>query len=165
MNNIKKISVFILMVCLVGLFSGCPKSKADLETYKKRSAQFATATYTAADVTLELYNSKTITLEQKDKIADAFLSLTQSGKIIDAQIEKLLKEHGANVPKDKLELVVAFFKANIIDGLLDAFERLRILNIDPQFRLVITSIKTSVILLAQVFNIKEEAELKLAEVK
>ena len=140
----------ILFICISLVFTACP-SKTDLASAKKRSAQLAGISDAAADVTLTLFNKKIITLEQKDKIADAFIRLSKAGIKFDEAVIGLELQWGNNPPKANLEQLFTMLNDEVVGLFLDAISELTGINLG-YFNDIIQSFKSAVLAIAKVFG-------------
>lgn len=160
----KTITLFLIYaICLLTI--ACPSQKT-LEDAMIESRRFATYANRGVEVTRSLFNGRIITLEQKDKIADAFILLGRGGIEFDNAVARLHAQYSSgNVPKDKLDVLFALFDSAVIDKLIKILTDLRVFGANNSYAEIISLLTTSVLLVAKAFKREKVVKLKLEALK
>ena len=152
----KAVSTILLLSLAVSLTACGPQTIAKA---KEQSRQLAKYTNAGVDVTRELFKAKIITLEQKDRIADAFLKLARAGQTFDKTIAKIEQEYGKNIPASKIEQLFKIFDGEIVSEYLNLLKDLGVAV--QKVREIITLLKTVVLTAAGLFDKRAAIEARL----
>lgn len=158
MTRLKHFAVLFILV--LGLITtGCPQSS--INTVKANSSRVAKYSNVGINITRDLYQSKIITLGQKDKIADGFIALAKAGQAFDLAVSKLETEYGSNVTKGDIAKLISVFDAEIVARFSDLLVTLGQAGISPQLQGVIQTIKDAVLVIAGVIGNKAAVAAKI----
>lgn len=142
------------------ILTGCPSQKT-IAKAKESSAKLASYANTGVNVTRDLYREQIISLELKDKIADAFIVLADGGIAFDAAIHKAEVAYGQNPPQSQIDALFATFDAEVVGNFLTVLERLKLVTNATAYLAVIESIKAAILIVADAFGRKGVTEAKL----
>lgn len=150
--KIKLFAVFLVIYSLV-MTTACP-SRVTLEKAKTESSRVAVYANATVDVVRELYRSKTISLEQKDRIADKLIVLARGGAAFDALVNQMQSSYGntGNVPKAEFALLLDTFNVEVVNKFLDALAAMKIIKVSDHLRNAINLLLTSIKIIAQAFG-------------
>lgn len=155
----KLLIVFLISLSL--MLGGCPKQS--IEKAKANSAKVATYANAGVDLTRELWRANFLSLEQKDRVAEAWIVLARAGIAFDAAIANIEGEYGiADVPKSEIEKLFAVFNREVVGKFLDVLTALKLTTRAGEFGTIIESIKTAVLIVAGYFNRRSEVAAQLS---
>lgn len=159
-------SIFLTIIVLFSLFliTACP-SPPTIEKAKSASAKLAGIADTGVNLTRTLYRRDVISLEQKDRVADAFIKLAKSGVFFDKTVRELENIYtDSHPPRDKLSELIVLFNSGIVADFITLLTTLRVISADGKFVRTIELMKTSILLIASVLQIEKNTKAKIAEV-
>lgn len=154
-----KILASLLVIYSLLLLSACPKKS--ISEAKKQSAQIAVYANNGVEATRTLFQSRVITLEQKDRIADAFILLAKAGQTFDRTIQNIETTYGAKPPKTELYKLFQVFNAEVVGRFLDILQQLKIISANNQIGEIVSLIQTAILTIARLFGNKRQVELQL----
>ena len=161
----KILLAFIVIYSMI--FSTACLTKQKLETFQSRSKQISTIANSGVNITRKLYREGVISLADKDFLADGLIWLGEGGEVVDSTLKEAIEKYGSNPPKDAMQQAVKLFRSNILERFLQLLEKMKIIAVSAELRQTIELIKTSVLVIAGVLQIKQETKtaIKLAEAK
>lgn len=153
--------LIIAAVFLVGITTGCPAKTLD----KAQSSSVKIATYanTGINITRDLFNSRVITLAQKNQIAQGWLALAQAGQAFDVTVVRLKQQYGsATPPASEIEALFTAFDDQVVNQFIHVLTALGVAGIPAEFQTVIAAIRTAVLIIAGMVGHKTQTAAKLA---
>ena len=155
------LTVLILISSLI--FTACPSTQS-LEKAKGASSKLATYANTGVNITRELFQAGILPLETKDKVADAFIVLAKAGQQFDAAVISLQTQFGNTPPKNELQALYALFSSTVITNFLNVLQILKLVNDTAKYQAIIETIRTGILIIANVFGHKATVRARLATV-
>ena len=161
----KKLTGSIVLLLIYSLFlTACP-SRLNIEKAKSSSAKVATYANAGVNLTRELFNANFLTLEQKDRIAEGWITLANAGIAFDAAIANLEQQYpqGVNsrIPKAEIERLFAVFDATVVNHFLEILSSLKLINRIGNYAAIIESIKAAILIVAGAFGQKSVIAAKI----
>lgn len=163
MKNIIRIFTCLAVVYAVVLTTACPSSSS-LKTAQEASARVATYANAGVNLTRSLYNSSVITIEQKDAVAGKFVLLADGGIAFDAAVANAIKVHGSNASKTEIAKIFETFDVQVVGKFLDILASLKLIANKLAYAQVIETIRTAVLVVANVFGRKQLIAARIAAV-
>lgn len=154
-------TVLLLMASLI--FTACPSTQT-LEKAKGASSKLATYANSGVNITRELFQAGILPLATKDKVAEAFIVLAKSGQQFDAAVISLQTQFGNNPPTNELQALYALFSSTVVTNFLNVLQILKLVNDTAKYRAIIETIRTGVLLIANVFGHKSAVRARLVTV-
>lgn len=161
-----KLTFFLVLTLIYSLFVQQCAPKPALE---KAIEQGAVLSALARDVVREAdaaYTEGGLTREQKNQLADAMLVLGEKGGQVNAYAAKLYasQKSGTKPTKPEIDKLLVMFTQDVVDPLVSALAKLKLINKTPRLQLAIDSLKASILIVAAALNKRPETERKFAEV-
>ena len=157
--KLTKIIVTLSLIYTIVMLTACPA--ASLQKAESASKRIATYANAGVNVTRTLFESKVISIGQKDEVARKFIVLAEGGIAFDIAIGKAKQLYGTNVPKSELVKIFAIFDTELVERFLDVLQSLRIIANKAAFAAVIDTIRASVLIIANVFGQRHLIETKI----
>lgn len=149
-------SVLIYSFVLLGL-TACP-NKATIEKAEHASAKLAGYASLAVSATGELYRQKIITLEQKDRIADALIMLAKVGAEFDKSVTKIKAEFGEKPPQSQIDGLIRLLKADLVPQFSAVLSAIKIAVVPQRLKEAIEAIRSGILLIAAALDVGAETK-------
>lgn len=151
----------VILIVYSLLLAGCP---ATLGKAKSASSKLATYANTGVDITRTLFREQLISIDRKDKIADAFTALAKAGAAFDLAVANVEREYGGSVPKSEIEKLFAVFDSEVVERFLVVLKSLKIAPSVGGYGEAIDLLTSAVLIIAGAFGRKRMIEVKIAAV-
>ena len=151
---------FVLIYAMV-MLTACP-SAASLQKVQDSSARVAKYANAGVDLTRTLYESKVITLAQKDAIAQKFVLLARGGIAFDAAVANAKATYGTNAPQATIQQLLATFDSQVVGQFLEILTSLKVIGASGAYAAIIETIRAAVMVVAGVFGTKAAVTQRLA---
>lgn len=157
----RRIFTSILIIYSMVMLTACPKEQS-IEKAKSSSAKLATYANTGVNITRDLFNEKVISLETKNKIADAFIVLADAGIAFDTAVKRIETVYGTDVPKAEVTKLFEVFDKEVVQAFLAVLETLKLVSDSSAYLVVIEAVRTAVLTIAEAFDRKKTVEAQVA---
>lgn len=157
------LTAFIVAAVMLVTFvtSGCPQRSIDQA--KASSARMAGYANAGVNVTRDLYQSRLLTLGQKDAIADGFIALAKAGQTFDAMVIRVEAQYGPTAPpKSEIDKLSAVFDVEVVDRFAAVLRAIGLSGIPERYKTVIEAIRQAVLIVAGAFGNKSIVAAKIA---
>jgi hypothetical protein len=156
----RKILAVLVLMC-VAMAADC----GELSIAKAKSDSKAVATYANAgvEITRALFHAGKITLQQKDQIADGFITLAQGGGAFEGLVASIEREYGEKAPpKAEIDRLFSTFDREVVDKLVAVLQSVKVPGIDKSIGPTIELLKTAVLAVAGAFRKREQVVAKIS---
>lgn len=149
-SKIACFALALLTIYSVVMLTACP-SRTDLESAERHSKKLAGLSDVAGETTIKLFNERIISLEKKNRIADAFIKVSKAGVKFDQAVILAQANWGDKPPQPTLDELFAILDDEVVAYFLAAVEELSGFDTSP-YRAVIGNIKAAILVIAKVFG-------------
>lgn len=149
---------FLITLIVLGslILTGCPNKS--IQKAKDASSKLASYANAGVNITRDLYREKVISLEMKDRIADAFILLADGGIAFDLAVKRAEETYGSSAPKAEVEMLFAVFDREVISRFLDVLEKLKAVTNANAYLAIIESLKAAILVVAAAFGKRQAVE-------
>lgn len=148
----KKITISIILIFSLLILSACPKQSV-VRQAAKASFQLSGLTVDAVNATGKAYQANLLSAETKNRIADALKKIATGGKRFNQHLEMYFRNHGENIPSDKLEILNAIFSDEVVVPFLEILQALKVLSANDAGYLhsAINALRTAILIISNGF--------------
>lgn len=143
-------TVTYLLVLTMLVLTACPSRS--IQRAKEASSKLATYANSGVNLTRELYRAKFISLQSKDRIADAFLTLAKAGMAFDAAVASAERTYGTSAPSDVIAGLFATFNREVVAKFIDVLQSLKLVPAVGSYADTIELLKAAILTVARAFG-------------